>query len=53
VTRTVSISIYDHVQALDYDAAGRTSALLVLVSFVVLAVTYGVQRRLRQAWPLG
>ncbi len=53
VTRTVSISIYDHVQALDYAAAGRTSALLLVVSFAVLAVTYGVQRRARGAWPLG
>lgn len=44
VTRTVSISIYDQVQALDYDAAGRTSIVLLAFSFVALAVTYGCQR---------
>ncbi len=50
-TRTVSISIYDHVQALDYAAAGQTSLVLLVISFVVLAVTYGAQRRLGTAWP--
>jgi molybdate transport system permease protein len=53
VTRTVSISIYDEVQALDYAAATRTAGLLLAVSFVVLAVTYGAQRRRGAAWPLG
>jgi len=45
-TRTVSIAIYDQVQALDYAGAGLTSTLLLLVSFAVLAVTYLLQRRL-------
>lgn len=53
VTRTVSISIYDHVQALDYAAAGQTSAFLLVVSFLVLAVTYAAQRKLGAAWPPG
>jgi molybdate transport system permease protein len=44
VTRTVSISIYDSVQALDYQAAARTSALLLVISFVILAMTYALQR---------
>jgi len=44
VTRTVSISIYDSVQSLDYAAASRTSALLLMVSFVILASTYSMQR---------
>jgi ABC-type sulfate/molybdate transport systems ATPase subunit len=44
VTRTVSISIYDSVQSLDYAAASRTSLLLVIVSFVILASTYSLQR---------
>jgi molybdate transport system permease protein len=52
VTRTVSISIYDHVQALDYAAAGQTSLLLLVFSFFVLAVTYGLQRRVWAVWPL-
>ena len=43
-TRTISISIYDAVQALDYAAAARTSLLLLAVSFVILAATYALQR---------
>jgi molybdate transport system permease protein len=45
LTRTVSISIYDEVQALDYDAAGRTALFLLGCSFVALAATYSLQRR--------
>ncbi|MBZ5555938.1 MAG: molybdate ABC transporter permease subunit [Acidobacteriia bacterium] len=44
VTRTVSISIYDAVQSLDYASASRTSLLLLIVSFVILATTYSLQR---------
>ena len=44
VTRTVSISIYDAVQSLDYAAAARTSLLLLVVSFLILATTYSMQR---------
>ena len=51
VTRTVSISIYDQVQALDYGAAAETSLLLLAVSFAVLAVTYALQRRIWAVWP--
>ena len=47
VTRTVSISIYDHVQSLNYTAATRTSLFLLVVSFVVLSVTYALQRNFR------
>uniref|UniRef100_Q01VD3 Molybdenum transport system permease n=1 Tax=Solibacter usitatus (strain Ellin6076) TaxID=234267 RepID=Q01VD3_SOLUE len=50
VTRTVSISIYDQVQSLDYTAAGQTALFLLLVSFAVLAVTYGLQRRVWGVW---
>jgi molybdate transport system permease protein len=45
VTRTLSISIYDNVQALDYVAAGQTSFWLVLFSLVVLCFTYTFGRR--------
>jgi molybdate transport system permease protein len=51
-TRTASISIYDAVQALDYAAAGRTSLLLLALSFAVLAVTYASQRSVWAVWPL-
>jgi len=37
VTRTLSIAIYDDVQALDYAAAGEAALLLVMFSFAVLA----------------
>lgn len=44
VTRTVSISIYDSVQSLDYASATRTSLFLLVVSFAILVVTYSLQR---------
>jgi molybdate transport system permease protein len=50
-TRTVSISIYDHVQALDYAGAGETSLFLLALSFTVLALTYALQRRVWALWP--
>jgi len=50
-TRTVSVAIYDDVQALDYSSAGATSLVLLAVSFGVLAVTYALQRRTVAAWP--
>jgi len=52
VTRTVSISIYDQVQALDYAAATQTSLFLLTLSFTVLAVTYSFQRRAWNVWPM-
>jgi molybdate transport system permease protein len=42
-TRTVSIAIYDRVQALDYAGAAATALPLLVVSFAVLAVTYGLR----------
>ena len=51
-TRTVSIAIYDQVQALDYGAAARTAALLLGVSFLVLVVTYALRRRELKPWTL-
>jgi molybdate transport system permease protein len=51
VTRTVSISIYDQVQSLNYEGALRTSLFLVGVSFTVLAATYALQRRVWAVWP--
>jgi molybdate transport system permease protein len=38
VTRTVSIDIYDNVQALDYAAANKMSLLLTLASFALLCL---------------
>ncbi|HUI55512.1 MAG TPA: molybdate ABC transporter permease subunit [Bryobacteraceae bacterium] len=52
VTRTVSISIYDQVQALNYAAATQTSLFLLAISFTVLALTYSLQRRVWAVWPM-
>jgi molybdate transport system permease protein len=52
VTRTVSISIYDQVEALNYGAALETSLFLLGVSFAVLALTYALQRRVWTVWPI-
>src|SRR5271163_2535627 len=51
ITRTVSIDIYDKVQALDYAGANETALLLLLMSFAVLSLVYGVNRKVGVAWP--
>ena len=51
VTRTVSIEIYDNVQALDYAGAATTSAFLLVVSYTVLLLVYAVNRRVWSLWP--
>lgn len=45
VTRTISIAIYDDVQALNYAAAHQTSLLLIAFAFAALCATYALQRR--------
>lgn len=45
ITRTLSVSIYDNVQALDYATAGNTASLLVAFAFVVLCITHALGRR--------
>jgi molybdate transport system permease protein len=45
VTRTVSISIYDQTQASNYAAANAMALLLLIFSFVVLMIVYGLNRR--------
>jgi len=52
VTQTVSVSIYDEVQSLDYAAANQTALLLLAFSFVVLSATYALNRRIWAVWPL-
>jgi molybdate transport system permease protein len=50
-TRTVSIDIYDHVQSLDYAGANRMALILLVFSFMVLSIVYGVNRRVgRRVW---
>jgi molybdate transport system permease protein len=43
-TRTLSIDIYDQVQSLNYAAANQTALVLLLFSYVLLCVVYGVNR---------
>ena len=45
VTRTVSISIYDAVQAFDFGSAHRTALLLLLFSFAALGSVYALMRK--------
>src|SRR5579862_1893437 len=47
VTRTVSIDIYDRVQASDYSGANQTSLVLLILCFALLAIVYGFNRK---AW---
>ena len=51
ITRTISIDIYDRAQALDFASANHTALLLLGVSFVVLALVYGMNRRVWSPWP--
>ena len=50
VTRTVSIDIYDQVQAANYETANQTALVLLLFSFVVLSVIYASNRRALSLW---
>jgi molybdate transport system permease protein len=52
VTRTVSIDIYDEVQALNYAGAAQTALVLLVFSFAILSVVYAVNRRLWAVWPM-
>jgi molybdate transport system permease protein len=45
VTRTVSIAVYDQVQALQYDQAQATALALLVLSFGLLAAVYAIRRR--------
>jgi molybdate transport system permease protein len=47
VTRTVSIDIFDRVQASDYTGANQTALLLLVLCFVLLATVYSLNRK---AW---
>lgn len=45
-TKTVAVSIYDHVQAFDFNAAGNMSLLLLILSITTLAVTNTLSKRI-------
>src|SRR3954453_1856529 len=44
-TRTVSIDIYDRVQASDYVGANQTALVLLMLCFVLLTMVYSLNRR--------
>lgn len=44
-TKVVSIAIYDYTQGMDYAAAHRLSAILLILSFAILATFYAINRR--------
>jgi molybdate transport system permease protein len=50
VTRTISIDIYDRVQAADYSSANTAALFLLVVSFLLLALVYALNRR---PWAVG
>jgi molybdate transport system permease protein len=50
-TRTVSIDIYDEVQALNYAGAAKTAMFLLVVSYVVLLLVYAINRKVWAIWP--
>jgi len=51
VTRTLSIDIYDQVEAANYASANATAVVLLLLSFVILSLVYGVNRKVWAIWP--
>ncbi|MGA8271553.1 MAG: molybdate ABC transporter permease subunit [Candidatus Sulfotelmatobacter sp.] len=53
VTRTVSISIYDQVEASNYAAANGMAVLLLVFCFVVLTAVYAMHRMTpkQKSWP--
>jgi molybdate transport system permease protein len=51
VTRTVSIDIYDQVQATNYTSANQTALVLLAISFVALSLVYALNRRVWALWP--
>jgi len=46
-TRVASIAIYDHVEGFEYARAHALSATLLVISFLLLLVVYGLNRRFR------
>jgi len=44
-TQVISIAIYEHVEVLEYGAAHQLSSALLIFSFAVLFIVYGLNRR--------
>ncbi|MNX33390.1 Molybdenum transport system permease protein ModB [compost metagenome] len=52
-TRTLSIAIYDLVEALEYAQANQLSFILLVFSYAVLATLYILNRKGFQSWKIG
>ncbi len=50
VTRTISIDIYDSVQAADYAGANQTALALLVFSFAVLSAIYALRHQALTYW---
>lgn len=48
VTQVASIAIYDYVDALEYTQAHILSAIMLVMSLLVLSIVYGVNRRMEK-----
>ena len=46
-TQVVSIAIYDHVESMQYSQAHRLSFVLLVLSFALLLIIYGTNKRFR------
>jgi molybdate transport system permease protein len=44
-TKVLSVLIYDHAEAMNYEAAHRLSLMLLMFSFLALFVVYSINRR--------
>jgi molybdate transport system permease protein len=45
LTRTLSLDIYDQVQSLNYVAANQTAVVLLIFSYAMLTLLYGLNQR--------
>jgi molybdate transport system permease protein len=50
VTRTLSIQVFDQVQALNYSGANQTALVLLAISFLILSLVYAVNRKVWIPW---
>lgn len=50
-TQVLSIAIYDHVEALQYDQAHALSAFLLVLSFILLLAVFAINRRFSLVQP--
>ena len=52
LTRTISIDIFDRVQSSDYAGANQTALILLVMCFALLALVYGLNRKVGLMHPV-